>query len=329
MKSLHEGRDYQLYKVYIWGGLALIVIYIALVAIIESMMDFKLPDHWILGIVSAPITPWVMGALAYWWWVFLVKGNQEFKESIQERSESVPEISELKNWSRLHTTMSLSGGSVEEMLAAEKASRGPVVIWYGLMNVFVLWILGNFWVWVIFQNSLPENYIMKVWVPGVIVIMVLFFIGTPFLVSRAYKEGENAYMAPLGLIMGDAALGEGNFRGIQAIADAAKQKGAVVFSGSRRERLVGVVVIGKHCFTWVRQELPAFEIKSDDGKLMVDKQAPDAVRTALKELRKAKRWTGIKLTSGSKGIWVERESPGENMWLYDLWLIERVLEAFS
>jgi hypothetical protein len=46
-------------------------------------------------------------------------------------------------------------------------------------------------------------------------------------------------------------------------------------------------------------------------------------------LRKAKRWVGIELSAGQDGIAVERESKGQNMWLYDLWLAERLLEALE
>jgi len=62
---------------------------------------------------------------------------------------------------------------------------------------------------------------------------------------------------------------------------------------------------------------------------VADKDAPEAVIGALKGLRKAKRWRGVRVTGGSEGIGIERESPGQNMWLYDLWLIERLLESIE
>jgi hypothetical protein len=50
------------------------------------------------------------------------------------------------------------------------------------------------------------------------------------------------------------------------------------------------------------------------------------VAVALKGLCKAKRWRGVEVTGRPEGIGIERESRGQNMWLYDLWLIERMLE---
>jgi hypothetical protein len=38
---------------------------------------------------------------------------------------------------------------------------------------------------------------------------------------------------------------------------------------------------------------------------------------------------GLGSARSAEGIGIERESPGQNMWLYDLWLIERLLESIE
>jgi hypothetical protein len=327
MNRLHEGLDYLLYRIYIWGGIAALVVYFALVIYFFGVLEFiDVSDMAMLAIVSAPVTLWVLGILAYWWWVFLFKGNKELKDSIHKRPESTPEISALKSWSTLHTAMAIYGGNVDEILEAEKAARRPVIIWYGMQNLFVLWILGNFWVWALFQDGLPANYIARVWVPGVFVIMILFLVATPFLVGRARKGGEAAYLAPLGLSLAESPSDMPYLPAILGRDQAVIHEGATVLNGSRRGRLVHIETSGKHCYTWVQVEMPPFEIHSQAGKLVADRDAPEAVTRALKGLRKAKRWRGIKVTGGSDGIGIERESSGQNMWLYDLWLIERLLE---
>ena len=68
--------------------------------------------------------------------------------------------------------------------------------------------------------------------------------------------------------------------------------------------------------------MPEFVVQSNDGKLVPDKGAPEAVARALKSLRKAKRWRGIVAYAGPEGIGIQRQSRGTNMWLYDLWLAE-------
>ena len=103
MPRLHEGLDYLLYRIYIWGGIAAMVIYVALVTYLDALEFIDVPRTGTapLGIYSAPVTPWFLGILAYWWWVFLFKGNKELKESIRQRYESTSEISALKSWSTL------------------------------------------------------------------------------------------------------------------------------------------------------------------------------------------------------------------------------------
>jgi hypothetical protein len=331
MTRLHEGLDYLLYRIYIWGGIAAMVIYVALVTYLDALEFIDVPRTGTapLAIYSAPVTPWILGILAYWWWVFLFKGNKELKESVRKRPESTPEISALKSWSTLHTAMAIYGGNVDEILEATKAARRSVLIWYGMQNLLVLWILGNFWVWVYFQDDLPANYIMKVWVPGVIVILILFLVATPFLVGRSIKGGEAAYLAPLGLSLAEPPSDKPYISGVLSMGQAVIHEGATVFSGSRRGRPVHIETIGKRSYTWVQAEAPPFEILSQAGKLVADKEAPEAVIEALKGLRKAKRWRGVKATGGPEGIGIERESPGQNMWLYDLWLIERLLESIE
>ena len=50
---------------------------------------------------------------------------------------------------------------------------------------------------------------------------------------------------------------------------------------------------------------------------------------ALKSLRKAKRWRGIVVHGGPVGMAVQRQSKGTNMWLYDLWLAEYLLDEID
>jgi hypothetical protein len=330
MTRLHEGLDYLLYRIYIWGGIAALVIYFALVTYLDALGFIDIPRTGTapLAIYSAPVTPWFLGILAYWWWVFLFKGNKELKESIRQRPESTPEISALKSWSTLHTAMAIYGGNVAGILESAKAARRPVLIWYGMQNLFVLWILGNFWVWVFTQDDLPANYIMRVWVPGVIVIMILSLVITPFLVGQSIKGGEAAYLAPLGLKLAEPPSDKPYLSGILSIGQAMIHEGATVFNGSRRGRQVHVETIGKRSYILVQAETPPFEIHSQEGKLVAGEDAPQAVMKALKGLRKARRWRGVEVTGGPEGIGIERESKGQNMWLYDLWLIERLLSEW-
>jgi hypothetical protein len=88
-------------------------------------------------------------------------------------------------------------------------------------------------------------------------------------------------------------------------------------------------MIAKHSLTVVQAKTPEFTVQSNDGKLIPDEGAPEAVTKALKSLRKAKRWRGITVYSSPEGIAIQRHSKGTNMWLYDLWLAEYLLDKVN
>jgi hypothetical protein len=87
-----------------------------------------------------------------------------------------------------------------------------------------------------------------------------------------------------------------------------------------------IETIDKHSLTVLQSKMPEFKVQSNDGKLVPDEGASEAVARALKSLRKAKRWRGIAVYAGPEGIAVQRRSTGMNMWLYDLWLAEYLLD---
>jgi len=90
MKRLHEGWDYKLYNIYIWGGLPLLVIYLLVAILIFDAVDLPGPKAFL--VLGGPILGWFAGIVLYWWWVFLYKGNQELKELAQAPREDFPGI---------------------------------------------------------------------------------------------------------------------------------------------------------------------------------------------------------------------------------------------
>jgi hypothetical protein len=93
--------------------------------------------------------------------------------------------------------------------------------------------------------------------------------------------------------------------------------------------LVHIETIGRYSLTVLQANLPEFRVQSNEGKLVPDRGAPEAVAKALKSLPKAKRWRGMEVNAGPEGIGVQRESKGTNMWLYDLWLAEYLLDKIG
>jgi hypothetical protein len=105
--------------------------------------------------------------------------------------------------------------------------------------------------------------------------------------------------------------------------------GAAILEGTRRERSIHIETLDTHTLTNIREDTPSFSLHSPDGKLSAKNEVPDSVKKAMKGLRKAKRWKGIKVTGGKEGITVERDTQKQNMWLYDLWLAEYLLDRID
>jgi hypothetical protein len=105
--------------------------------------------------------------------------------------------------------------------------------------------------------------------------------------------------------------------------------GPAIVEGERYGRLVHIETLDVHSLTVVQAALPAFRARSDEGKLVPEEGAPEAAVVAFRSLRKAKRWRGVAVCAGPQGIAVQRQSKGSNMWLYDLWLAEYLIDRIE
>jgi len=218
---------------------------------------------------------------------------------------------------------------MDELKRLEKAARRPVLEWYGWTNVFVFYCLSNPWL-VALGILTPQR--QRYFAAGVMLLIVFILVRTYFLLGARVTAGEYAYLRPLGL-----AVAERPTLDLKRVARTAVEgpwglvagRGTVL-AGTRHGRSVHVVVDSQRNFTMVEAQVPQFTVESKEGKLVAGKNAPEAVWESVKELRKAKRWLGMELQGTPEGILVER-IPGrrQNMWLYDLWLAERLLEALE
>jgi hypothetical protein len=240
----------------------------------------------------------------------------------QAHEPGVPGIKALRSWDTLHQAMAIHGGDVEALIKNERKAKRPMLLWYGSTNLLALWIfcpiaLGSL---EIFQLDLG------IWIGGVFVWVVLMLVGTPLLLRWGANSAENAYLAPLGLALTRMPRLTVDALGLFGGGQKLIPDGPAVVEGQRYGRLVHIETIGKHSLTVLQAEVPAFRVRSNAGKLVPDQGVPEAVVKALKSLRKAKRWRGIVVHAGPGGIGVQRQSKGTNMWLYDLWLAEYLLE---
>jgi hypothetical protein len=321
--KLHQGLDYRLYKIYIWGGLALVVVHILVSTLVFDAHGLPGPKAFL--VIAGPMLLWIAGIYLYWWWVFLFKGNRELEELSQAQREGVPSIKALRTWNTLHQAMAIHGGNVEELIKNAKRARGPVLLWYGGLNLLAAWIFCPI--------TLGSLEIIQmdggIWLAGVFVWIALTLVGTPALLSWGGKRAEKAYLAPLGLALTRMPRLEADVIGLIGGGQKLIPDGPAIVEGERYGRLIHIETIGKHSLTALQAQMPEFEVKSNDGKLVPNEGAPEAVARALKSLRKAKRWRGIVVNAGPEGIGIQRQSKGTNMWLYDLWLAEYLLDKID
>ena len=325
MPGTGAGWDSIFYRVYIIGG---IVVIVAIALGVGLLYRGAEGASW-MPLVFGPITLWVLGILGYWWVQFLFGGYTEPERWVEEAGDDTPDIKALRSWSTLSEAMTVHGGDIDELKRLEKAARRPVLEWYGWTNVLTLYCLSNPWLTALGLLT-PQR--QRYFAAGVVGLIIFIMVRTYFLLGARVTAGEYAYLRPLGL-----AVLERPTLDFKRIARTAVEGpwglvrgGGIVLAGTRHDRSVQVVVDSQRNYTMVEAQVPRFTVESRAGKLVAGEDAPQAVKESLRELRKAKRWVGMELQAGPEGIVVER-TPGrrQNMWLYDLWLAERLLEALG
>jgi hypothetical protein len=323
MAQLHEGLDYTLYKIYIVGGIAFYVVWVFVQTLVFDALS--LSGSLVFVVLGAPLMLWFVGVLLYWWWVFLFKGRRELEERIEVQQKSFPGLKSLKSWGTLHQAMAIYGGNVEEQRRNEMKARRPLLVWYGFTNLLVVWIFGP-----ITLGSLGIYELdLWVWLGGAFVWVVLMLVLTYFLLGWGGSAAEKAYLAPLGLAVTQMPGLKIDEIGLMGGGQTLIPDGAAIVEGERHGRLVHIETIGRYSLTVLQASLPEFKVESDEGKLVPDRGAPEVVAKVLKRLPKAKRWRGIEVNAGSEGIGIQRKSKGMNMWLYDLWLAEYLLDKLE
>jgi hypothetical protein len=326
MPGTRAGWDSIFYRVFIIGGIVAIVAVVVVTAVLFDPHGMK---NIALYAGFAAVTIYMLGVLAYWWVKLLFEGYGDPKRMYVESPDDTPEISALRSWSTLSEAMAIHGGDVEELKKLEKAARRPMIEWYGWMNVLALYTLAFNWLYVL--DIIPHSRYIY-FVGGVVALAIFMLVRTYFLLGGASAAGEYAYLRPLELSVVEMPTMD-----FKTIAGAvvggpwgSVAARATVMEGIRHDRPVQIVIDGKQTYTMVKARVPEFTVESRKGKLVARKGAPKAVTSSLKELRKAKRWVDTEIKAGPDGIVIER-TPGrkQNMWLYDLWLAERLLEALE
>jgi hypothetical protein len=197
------------------------------------------------------------------------------------------------------------------------------------MNLGALWVFAPFVLGYLGVVNEKGSELLGFWLGGMGVWILLLLVATPILAGWGGRRGERAYLAPLGLAVARTPTLKPDLIAVISGGQKLIPDGPAVVEGERYGRLVHIEMIGRHSLTIVQAKTPEFTVQSNDGKLVPAEGAPEAVVKALKSLRKAKRWLGIVVYAGPEGVAIQRQSKGTNMWLYDLWLAEYLLEKIN
>ena len=221
--------------------------------------------------------------------------------------------------------MAVQAGDVEAMRKLERASHTAMLIWFGWMTILVLFpVMGLSLPFILGLITSSQFGVGFYFYMG---FLALTFVLIIFLPRRAAKVNESILLTPLGLRL--AQTPEMQFTP-RLNGPRVGVRGATLIEGSRHGRPIKIVIQSGTTTTIIGAPAPSFVIHSPAGKLTAESGAPKTVQQAIKGLHKAKRWERLELSGGAEGIQaVMRRGRGQNMWLYDLWLCERILEAMQ
>ncbi len=193
MFRLHEGWDYTVYKIYVFGGIAALI---GVPIVLALVLRDAFPAETFFKTYMVFLTTWIGGLLGYWWWVFLFKEGRDLRAAAAIATGTVPPISALKNLTTLHRAMVLQGGDAEALVIASRSARRPILEFYGYQNLLVIWILGLGWAGMF--DLLPDR-LMSILPVGVLLIVLILVLRLTGLVSQSTEGHAAAYLAPLGL----------------------------------------------------------------------------------------------------------------------------------
>ena len=295
-----------LYRNYIVGGLIAVVVLTVLAAIFEEKLE-GLGSRIPLFAGGGAATLFLLGILIYWWYQFLTEARKEMQRLEQIKIDVVPELSALASWTKLFEQMVLYAGDADILKKErEKTGRGALE-WFAWANLIALFPIVNVWLYLF--GVLSQERFLGVIVPVLIGLIILMPLRTYFLLGGNSKEYEAQVATGLGL-----KPMEGNGSKSRRL------------EGTRRGLKVAIDITGRNSKTLLKKTMPPFTIESEHGKLTGTGQLREETRAAISGLPKAKRWEGIRVAGSNEGITISRQSRGLNMWLYDLWLAERLVE---
>ncbi|MBM3124284.1 MAG: hypothetical protein FJZ87_04325 [Chloroflexi bacterium] len=311
MKGTGAGWDSILYRVFVLGGILFIVgstVYTALTQPDGSQIPLY------VGIGSVAV--FMVLLVGYWIVQILFKGYGAIKAPDLTQKPDLNDLSILSSWNKLFEALVIEGGDPEELKQSARRGNSSLVIWFLWAAVIALCPIA---LMVPYALGLLDWSYIRYGVMLYLGTIVLMMFVTYALGSKAAQAGEEVLLAPLGLELSATPS-------VTAGGSGAVVRGETVMNGTRFGRPLRITIQPARVSTEVGYAGLSFSITSRAGDLEAERGAPASVHNVLRRLRKAKRWESLKIHADGRQISAVRDSKGQNMWLYDLWLIERIIE---
>jgi len=294
------------YRNYVIAGLAGVVIVTVVSAVItDSRGDYLSRFPIFMG--GGAVTIFLLGILGYWWYQILSGYRAEKRQLRDTVLDRVPPLSALRSWQTLYQEMVLYGGKREFLERELATGNRKIVEWFLWANLITLFPIVNVWLYLF--GIVSQGQFMQYIVPAIVILIVLMLGRTYMLLGGGKGDYQTQMQGSLGLA-----------------ADKSRSANESVLLGERRGRSVRLEIKGKHSVIFLDFPIAEFKIESPKGKFEGAEKLPVELISAL-ELPRAKRWQQVRIEGSQQGIKIERTSRGQNMWLYDLWLAERLAEA--
>jgi hypothetical protein len=280
------------------------------------------------------VAVWTLTALfagieGFWWWNLILRPERPDREG--GVTDETPSAAALSSWTELHAAMALRGGDQTVVARARRRGRRAMAEFLFWQALAVAGALAGGWLRAYDVEEVAgietEPTLWAVMALGPVAILVIRMVMPGGIFNRAFASAQDELLSPLGLRYQRAP-------GIALVprADGSPRplvRGRATISGERYDRHVEARFERGGSELRIDARSPAFEVRSEAGKLVASPAAPPAAHGVVDELRRAKRWRGVKVSGGPDGIVVRRRGLRGEPWLYDLWLGERLAERLE